>query len=79
MIMITKDVVPQLTLENTLWQAFRRSYHEDHANAALHCATVRYSPLTFRLAEQCWVMGARSMEVSAVILDLGDYVEDLGR
>src|SRR5262245_20366830 len=38
-------------LEFVLYQAFLKMYHEDRANAAMHCAEVRYSPLTFRLAE----------------------------
>lgn len=34
-----------------LHTAFLRAYHSDCANAATHCAPVRYSPLTMRLAE----------------------------
>ena len=34
-----------------VWQAFRHFVHLDESNAAIHAAPVRYSPLTFRLAE----------------------------
>ena len=37
--------------ELTAWQGFRHFVHLDHANAAIHCADVRYSPITFRFAE----------------------------
>jgi hypothetical protein len=31
-----------------LW-AFLQNYHLDKSNAAVHCAPVKFSPLTFRL------------------------------
>jgi len=45
----------------------------------MHCASVRYSPITFRLAEFCWNTGCKAAEVRGVLLDLGDYEEDPGR
>lgn len=39
-------------LDNVLWECFRHFVHLDESNAAMHCGLVRYSPLTFRLAEQ---------------------------
>lgn len=69
----------EMDLENTLWSAFRHAYHADHSNAAMHCATVRYSPLTFRLAELLTAMGRGSMEIGAVMFDAGQYAEDKGR
>lgn len=33
------------------WHAFLYFYHLDQSNASFHCNTVRYSPITFRLAE----------------------------
>lgn len=33
------------------WHAFLHFYHLDQSNASFHCSTVRYSPITFRLAE----------------------------
>lgn len=39
----------QVLAEATLW-AFEFCYHRDLSNAKLHCAPVRFSPLTERLA-----------------------------
>lgn len=69
-------------------QAFLHVYYEDRANAAMHCATVRYSPITFRLAECLRVderqsdLAAGSLsfaELVAVWSDVGAYPEDPGR
>ena len=68
-----------MTLEDILWQAFRHMYHADHSNAAMHCAAVRYSPLTFRLAEQLGELGRHGMEIDGVLSDAGTYAEDPGR
>jgi hypothetical protein len=73
--------------QDPLWQAlyhsFLKMYHEDHANASMHCATVRYSPLTFRLAEQIDQLTPSSNEVLpeiyTVMVDRGVYQEDPGR
>ena len=75
----------QMTNEEVLWHSFKKLYHEDHANAAMHCAPVRYSPLTFRLAEaveratKATVDWDTYPEVYAVLLDRGLYREDPGR
>lgn len=68
------------------WQAFRHFLHLDEANAAIHCAPTRYSPLTFRLAEVLsvlyWPMdrgGPRDVAVLQVMGDHGAYEEDKGR
>jgi hypothetical protein len=72
-------------LEFVLYQSFLKMYHEDRANAAMHCAEVRYSPLTFRLAEalEDHLKVAPSNEVYpdvyTVLLDKGTYDEDPGR
>lgn len=34
-----------------LWDCFRYHYHKDKSNAATHCAPVRFSPLTYELAQ----------------------------
>jgi hypothetical protein len=39
-----------MNLQEVLLHAFRQNFHLDHSNASIHCSTVRYSPLTFRLA-----------------------------
>lgn len=60
--------------------AFLHLYHEDHANAAVHCATVRYSPLTFRLAEALRDLDLVDLvAVEGVLCHLGRYEEDKGR
>jgi putative IMPACT (imprinted ancient) family translation regulator len=72
-----------MTTETVLYHAFKQAYHLDHSNAAVHCAQVRYSPLTFRLAEQLQDIkgpdGTLTSEVVAVLKDKGAYVEDSGR
>jgi hypothetical protein len=32
--------------------AFLQNFHADHMNACVHCAEVRFSPITFRLYEE---------------------------
>lgn len=78
-----------MELEETLLWAFIQNYHFDMANSAVHCAQVRWSPLTFRLAEA--IEGERARigspapsekvlpQVYAVLLDKGLYEEDRGR
>jgi hypothetical protein len=71
-----------MPLGDLLWQCFQQNYHADHSNAAIHCATVRYSPITFRLAEQIWrdfPTYQVNDDLRAVWLDRGQYVEDPGR
>lgn len=74
---------PSMSLDNVLWHCFCMAYHQDHANAAMHCAPVRYSPITFRLAEQINdhtpVDTDVYSEVYSVLLDRGEYPEDAGR
>lgn len=66
-------------LEEYAWWAFVKIFHEDHANAAFHCATVRYSPLTFRLAEALSPYRPQDPFVQQVLADKGQYTEDPGR
>ena len=70
-------------LKVVLFYAFLKMFHEDHANAAMHCAPVRYSPLTFRLAESINDLTPVDRdvysEVYTVLLDKGVYEEDPGR
>ncbi len=53
----------------------------DRANAAIHCSTVRYSPLTFRLAEALEAIGKHEGVPAAltVLVHKGAYAEDPGR
>lgn len=73
----------------TLWYAFTHLYHLDKSNAALHCSDVRFSPITFRLAEalaeQCGLSSLGALnesqvnEVEEVLMHKGLYEEDKGR
>ena len=71
------------SLLDALYQAFLHVYHADKSNAAMHCAPVRYSPITFRLAEQIDQLQPTSNEVLPdvywVMKDRGEYEEDAGR
>lgn len=53
----------------------------DQANAAVHCAPVRYSPITFRVAQALEHAGLREeSDVLADVLDhVGAYELDPGR
>jgi hypothetical protein len=53
--------------------------HMDQANAKIHVGEVRYSPLTFRLAEALSATGWRSDAIVEVMSHRGQYVEDPGR
>lgn len=56
--------------------------HVDEANACMHCAPVRYSPITFRVAELAITMAAPSHVhklASEVLNHKGQYAEDKGR
>lgn len=57
----------------------RHFYHLDHSNAAVHTAPVRYSPITFRLAEALTAAREGSALVAHVMADRGAYEEDKGR
>jgi hypothetical protein len=53
----------------------------DQANARIHCAEVRYSPITFRLAEALAERGLLDQEsvVARVMRHSGKYELDPGR
>jgi hypothetical protein len=65
------------------WQAFLHFYHLDKSNAAFHGATVKFSPVTFRLCEHIFatnhVEAILSDEFGEVHQALGTYEEDKGR
>jgi hypothetical protein len=60
-----------------LAECFRHFWGLDVSNAAIHCAPVRYSPITFRLAEVLEQYGGDAIE--DVLSDKGRYSEDKGR
>ena len=76
-----------MTLSDLLYQCLRHFVHLDESNAAIHCAPVRYSPITFRLAEELhstlsdpdadWV--DLDNTVAIVMSHVGQYEEDTGR
>ena len=77
-------------IARALYESFLHFYHLDHSNAAVHMAPVRYSPITFRLAE-CLADNTHGVyilvvhggwsedELQRVMADKGRYAEDKGR
>lgn len=81
-----RDQLPDLPIDQVLWFAFEHFAHLDQANASIHCASVRWSPITFRLADQLDAMNVYDnlMPASAELLRVvmrhrGQYEEDAGR
>jgi hypothetical protein len=68
-----------MDLSDVLMWSFQQNYHADHMNAAIHCAPVRFSPLTFRLAEALQEARIIGPEMQDVLTDRGRYQEDPGR
>jgi hypothetical protein len=77
-----------MTTADTLLWALKQNYHLDKSNAAVHTSPVRYSPLTFRLAEALVDMGFLERSepdpegvhiLAEVTTDAGAYAEDPGR
>jgi hypothetical protein len=67
--------------EVLLW-CFTQNYHLDKSNACVHCAPVRFSPLTFRIYQTLvtvWPKEDVSREMIEVRDHLGKYEEDKGR
>lgn len=65
-----------------LW-AFKHFFHMDQANACMHCAQVRFSPITFKLwalLEATWPASEDiTQEMAEVRSHVGKYELDLGR
>ena len=81
-----ETVMPKMGVDEVLWECFRQNYHLDNSNAAVHTAIVRYSPLTFRLAEvlaplvgleRLGLIDERALV--EVLNHAGTYEEDTGR
>jgi len=77
-----------MMIAELLFQCLRHFVHLDESNAAIHCAPVRYSPITFRLAEVLmresvetgqFLAGVDDATVQAVLSHVGQYAEDTGR
>jgi hypothetical protein len=81
-----RDHLPDLPLDQVLWQAFEFHARRDQMNAAGHVSAVRWSPLTFRLADQLDAMSvaehlaSSSADLLACVQSArGAYAEDAGR
>ena len=65
-----------------LW-AFFYMYHTDKANACMHCAPVKFSPITFRLFDELiadWPEGEDIPQEMAEVRSHNDlYTPDPGR
>jgi hypothetical protein len=78
-----------MLLFDTLTFCFEHFYGMDRANAAVHCAVVRFSPITFRLAEAVVeeqarrdspiLLGVTQEAIAEVLAHRGAYEEDKGR
>lgn len=70
-----------MELLQVLWHCFRQNYHADKANASIHCSSVRFSPITFRLAETLKGLQPQHLSPDAqeVLFHAGKYEEDKGR
>lgn len=63
--------------------AFEYFYHMDKANACMHTAPVKFSPITFRLGEMLFAAHPTDEELSYALVEVmthrGKYEEDPGR
>jgi hypothetical protein len=60
--------------------ALEHFFHMDKANASIHTADVRFSPITFRLAETLFRCGVHGhVAANEVLKARGQYEEDKGR
>jgi hypothetical protein len=57
---------------DTLMWSFTFHYHRDKMNAAVHCAPVRFSELTFRLAEVSLAMWAEGEDITQELAEVRD-------
>jgi hypothetical protein len=64
---------------DSIERSFKYFYYLDNANAQIHLSEVRYSPITFLLADSLYLMSDRSPEVTAVLAHKNQYPLDRGR
>lgn len=81
-----RDTLPTEPIDRVLWWCFLQNARSDEANAALLCQLVRWSPITFRLADQLDAMNVYGgltpggVELlRTVVQAMGTYPEDPGR
>jgi hypothetical protein len=69
-------------LDPVQW-AFLQNYHLDKSNACVHCAPVRFSPLTFRLLQVLMNLWDPDEDITTEMAEahshLGQYELDKGR
>jgi hypothetical protein len=69
--------------DSTILWAFLYLYHMDKANACIHCAPVRFSPITFNLFQALmdgWPQTEDIIqEMAEVRSHVGEYQADPGR
>ena len=54
-------------------------YHIDEANAAMHCNMVKYSPITFAMAQALQQLGGSTYYMNKILSHVGQYELDSGR
>ena len=68
--------------EVLLW-CLQQNYHLDCSNAAVHCAPVKFSPITFRILQALVALWPEGEDITAemahVRSHINQYVEDAGR
>jgi hypothetical protein len=69
-----------MPFSRSVYYAFLHFYHMDKANAAVHMAEVKFSPITFALWEQASMEAeVYGPELDEVDKHLGKYELDKGR
>lgn len=78
-VMAGSSPAAQMQLAGAAAWALEHFEAADRANAAIHMSQVRYSPVTFELAEALEAAGARGLAISRVLEHRGRYALDRGR
>lgn len=70
------------TKNSTLW-TFEYMYHMDKANACMHCAPVKFSPVTFLLAQELLHDWSQDEDITSELAEVRDHIDkyelDMGR
>jgi hypothetical protein len=72
-----------MSVIDTLLWSFKQNYYLDKANACVHCAPVRFSPITFRLYQALAGLWAQDEAFTREMVEVGEHIgkyeEDKGR
>jgi hypothetical protein len=72
-----------MTGNDVLLWCFQQNYSLDKSNAAIHCAPVRFNPITFRLYEALMAGWPEEEDITQELAEVrshyGAYEEDRGR